>query len=47
MTDAAVQLQEIKKDEQGILDVTISSDGSWQKQGHTTLNWVVTVIPSD
>ena len=33
MTDAADELQE-NKDEQGISDVTVSCDRSWQKQGH-------------
>ena len=46
MTDAADELQE-NKDEQGISDVTVSCDGSWQKRGHSSLNGVVTVLSSD
>ena len=44
--DADDELQE-NKDEQGISDVTVSCDGSWQKRGHSSLNGVVTVISSD
>ena len=43
MTDAADELKE-NMDEQGISDVTVSCDGFWQKQGHSSLNGVVTVI---
>ena len=46
MTDAADERQE-NKDEQGISDVTVSCDGSWQKQGHSSLNGVMTAISSD
>ena len=46
MTDAADERQE-NRDEQGISDVTVSCDGSWQKQGHSSLNGVMTVISSD
>ena len=37
MTDAAGELEE-NMDEQGISDVTVSCDGFWQKQGHSSLN---------
>ena len=46
MTDAADELQE-KKDEQGISDVAVCCDGSWQKWGHSSLNGMVTVMSSD
>ena len=45
MTDAVDELQK-NKDEQGISDVTVSCDGSWQKRGQSSLNGVVTVISS-
>ena len=46
MTDAAHELQE-NKDEQGITDVTVSCDGSWQKRCRSSLNGVVTAISTD
>ena len=43
LTDAADELQE-SKDEQGISDVAVSCDGSWQKRCRSSLNGVVTAI---
>ena len=39
MTDAADELQE-NKDEQGISDVIVPCDGSWQTLCHSSLNGV-------
>ena len=46
MTHAADELQE-NKDEQGISDVTVSCDGSWQKRARFSSNEVVALISSD
>ena len=46
MTDAVDELQE-NKNKQGISDVTVSCDDSWQKRGRSSLNRVVTIMLSD
>ena len=46
MTVVVDELQE-NKDEQGISDVTVSCDDSWQRWGDPSLNGVVTRISSD
>ena len=33
--------------EDDIADITVSSDGNWQKNSHSSLNGVVTVVASD
>ena len=45
MKTAADELRSGKKDE--IINTTISTDGSWQRRGFSSLNGVVTVIAND
>ena len=47
MSDAANELREKSSDpnaDNGILDIGVSCDGSWQNRGFSSLNGVVTVI---
>ena len=46
MIAATDQLKE-NVDDQGITDITVSCDGTWQKRGHSSLNGIVTVISSN
>ena len=43
---AADQLKE-NVDDQGITDITVSCDETWQKRGHSSLNGIVTVISNN
>ena len=45
MEKAADELRSGKKDE--IINTTISTDGSWQRRGFSSLNGLVTVIAND
>ena len=45
MKNAADELRSGKKDE--IINTTISTDGSWQRRGFSSLNGLVTVIAND
>ena len=50
MSDAANELREKSFDpnaDNGILDIGVSCDGSWQRRGFSSLNGVVTVISID
>ena len=38
---------EITVDNETIVDIVVSSDGTWQKRGHDSLNGVVTIIRND
>ena len=40
MISAASEI-EGTKDENGICDITLSCDGSWQKRGYSSLNGIV------
>ena len=46
MIAATDQLKE-NVDDQGITDITVSCNGTWQKRGHASLNGIVTVISSN
>ena len=46
MIAAADQFKE-NVDDQGIADIAVSCDGTWQKRGHSSVNRIVTVISSN
>ena len=46
MISAASEI-EGTKDENGICDITVSCDGTWQKRGYSSLKGIVTVISGD
>ena len=45
MKNSAIELRSGKKDE--IINTTISTDGSWQRRGFSSLNGLVTVIANN
>lgn len=52
MNQASAELRQVDRDdvalnENGVADISVSCDGTWQKRGYSSLNGVVTVISAD